>query len=356
MTEFDWARGLPRGIRILLAFSGGVDSAVAAHLCRERGFSVHAVHMILHGDPPTERVRDAADALGVPLRIVDLRERFRNAVMRPCWEILRGGRTPNPCALCNPAIKFGALWEFAEECGCRIMATGHYARIVPLPDRPDEVALLRGVHREKDQSYFLFGLSQAQLARAVFPLGGMKKDDVRSVARSLGLSAADAKESQDVCFSRPGELGATLQSEFGGAPPGGEFVDEATGRIVGRHPGVHRFTIGQRKGTGVAFGRPAWISEIDAASGRVVLTTNPESLLRKELILPNPHWIVKPEARSFHAEAQIRYRSKPVPADVELRDDGSALVRFETPVRAVTPGQAAVLYDGDRLLGGAFLP
>ncbi len=356
MTDFDWTRGLPQGARILLAFSGGVDSTVAAHICRERGFSVLAVHMLLHGEPATDLVQDAAASLGIPLRIVDLRERFRNEVMRPCWEILRNGRTPNPCALCNPSIKFGALLEIAEECECQVMATGHYARIVPLPDHPGKVALLRGVHREKDQSYFLFGLSQAQLAHAVFPLGSMKKENVRVIARSLGLNVADAKESQDICFSRPGKLGETLQAEFGGAPPDGEFVDEATGCVVGRHAGVHRFTIGQRKGTGVAFGRPAWVSEIDAASGRVVLTTNPEKLLRKELVLPNPHWIVEPKARSFHAEAQIRYRSRPVPADVELRDDGTARVRFETPVRAVTSGQAAVLYDGDSVLGGAFLP
>lgn len=351
-TELDWTRGLPPGTRVLLAFSGGVDSAVAAHLCREQGFSLLAVHMILHGDPSLDSVRSAAESLKLPLRVLDLRERFRQEVMSPCWEILKGGRTPNPCAICNRAIKFGALQEFAEENGCSHLATGHYARALL---RDGKMELLRGIHREKDQSYFLFSLTQQQLKRTLFPLGGLRKEQVREIARSLGLSNADAKESQDVCFSRPGRLGETLQLEFGGAEKDGIFLEEETGKILGRHGGVHRFTIGQRKGAGVALGKPAWISRIDAATGRVFLTTDPERLLQKELRLEAPRWIIEPSCGVFRADVQIRYRSKPAPAEIRISDDGAARIVFDAPVRAVTPGQAAVVYDGDRLLGGAFL-
>jgi len=345
------------GDRILLAFSGGVDSAVSAVLALRAGFRVTAVHMTLlpgSGDA-RKKAEETASALGIELVHADCSEAFERSVLRPCWDMYRSGFTPNPCAVCNPRVKFGSLMPLMERYGCAAFATGHYAKIVDEPD--GSVRLARGAYREKDQSYFLFGLSQEQLAKVVFPLGGMTKPEVRALARELGLPNAESKESQDACFMPPGKTAAEfLHGHFGEAVPGGEFADAATGRILGRHDGIHAFTVGQRKGTGVAMGVPAWVSRIDAGENKVWLTTNPDDLLRDALVLPEAHWIRKPpETVTFRAQVQIRYRSRPADADVLLSPNGVVFIRFDAPQRAVTPGQAAVIYDGETLLGGGWI-
>lgn len=351
-------RHLPPGARILLAFSGGVDSTVAAALAIRAGYRVTGVLMTLL--PGVESARgkadEAAGKLGIELVHADCSEAFEREVLRPSWDMYKSGFTPNPCAICNPRVKFGSLMPLMEQLGCTAFATGHYAKALDAPD--GGTILARGSFREKDQSYFLFGLSQEQLARIVFPLGGMTKPEVRETARELGLPNAESKESQDACFMPPDMTAAEfLHRHFGENVPGGTFAAASDGRILGRHDGIYAYTIGQRKGTGVAMGVPAWVSRIDAAEHKVWLTTNPDDLLRDAIVLPCAHWITKPaEAAEFRAQVQIRYRSRPADASVLLSPNGVVFIRFDVSQRAVTPGQAAVIYDGDRLLGGGWIP
>jgi tRNA-specific 2-thiouridylase len=351
-------RQIPHGARILMAFSGGVDSAVAASLALRAGYRVTAVHMtLLPGDGSArEKAEETAKKIGIELIHADCSEVFERAVLRPSWDMYKFGFTPNPCAICNPAVKFGSLMPLMEQHGCTAFATGHYAKAIDAPD--GGTILARGSYREKDQSYFLFGLSQEQLARIVFPLGGMTKPEVREIARGLGLPNAESKESQDACFMPPDRTAAEfLHEHFGETVPCGTFAAASDGRILGRHDGIYAYTIGQRKGTGVAMGVPAWVSRIDAAENKVWLTTDPDDLLRDAIVLPCAHWIAKPaEAVEFRAQVQIRYRSRPTDASVLLSPNGVVFIHFDAPQRAVTPGQAAVIYDGDRLLGGGWIP
>ena len=351
-------RQIPQDSRILMAFSGGVDSSVAAALALRAGFQVTAVHMTLLpvGEDARRKAEKAAAKLGIELVQADCSEAFERAVLRPSWELYKSGFTPNPCALCNPAVKFGSLMPLMERYDCEVFATGHYAKVIDAPD--GSTILARGSYREKDQSYFLFGLSQEQLSHVVFPLGGMTKPEVRGIARELGLPNAESKESQDACFMPPDKTAAEfLHEHFGERVPGGTFAAASDGRTLGRHDGIYAYTIGQRKGTGVAMGVPAWVSKIDADENKVWLTTNPDDLLRDALVLPCAHWIAKPaEATEFRAQVQIRYRSRPADASVLLSPNGVVFIKFDAPQRAVTPGQAAVIYDGETLLGGGWIP
>ena len=351
-------RRLPPGAHILIAFSGGVDSSVAAAFALRAGFRVTAVHMTLlpGGEESRRKAEETAAKLGIELVHADCSAAFERSVLRPSWDMYKSGRTPNPCALCNPAVKFGALMPLMEQYGCAAFATGHYAKVIDAPD--GRAVLARGSYREKDQSYFLFGLSQEQLARILFPLGGMTKPEVRKIARELGLPNSESKESQDACFMPPDRTAAEfLHDYFGETVPGGTFAAATDGRILGRHDGIHAFTIGQRKGTGVAMGVPAWVSRIDADGGKVWITTEPADLLRDSLRLPRFHWIGTPAAPgSFRAQVQIRYRSRPADAEITILQDGSVEIQFDAPQRAVTPGQAAVIYDGETLLGGGWIP
>ena len=351
--------GLPSGTKIMLAFSGGVDSAVAAHLCKEAGLDVLAVNMrFLPGAERTEEeVRSVADALKIPLQFLDLRSDFRELVMRRCWDVFDSGKTPNPCAICNPVFKFGRMLEFAEQNQCKALATGHYVqKVLTSHGRP---ALCRGIHKAKDQSYFLFGLTPEQVERACFPLGNMEKDDVRAIADRLGLPNAKAKESQDACFTPPdGSLAEMLRQEFGGKTHPGCFIHAETGKILGRHKGIHAYTIGQRKGTGVALGTPAYVRQIDAAHGNVYITADEQTLFQDVLLAENVNWqSVDPQTEPFRAMVQIRYRSPAAPATVTPLPDGTCEVRFDQPLRAITPGQAAVFYgeSNDAITGGGFI-
>lgn len=345
--------GLRSGDKVLLAFSGGVDSTIAAHLAKDAGLDVLAVCMrFLPGPDKSDEVRLAADALGIELRFLDLQNEFRREVMEPCWNIFESGKTPNPCALCNPVFKFGHLMDFAKANHCRKLITGHYARL------QDQV-LSRGVHREKDQSYFLFALTPEQLAFSAFPLGDMTKDQVREIADRLGLPNSKAKESQDACFS-PSDgrtLAEMLQAEFSGKIRKGHFICADNGKFVGCHKGIHAYTIGQRKGLGVALGKPAYVKKIDNTDNRIYITTEDTSLFSSSLTVEHLNWQQDPAGENpFHAQVQIRYRSPAVPAWVRISGDGSrAEVTFETPVRAVTPGQAAVFYRDEAVLGGGFI-
>jgi tRNA-specific 2-thiouridylase len=320
----------------------------------------------------THDARRVAEHLGIPYYVVNFEKPFEESVVRPFVERYLAGETPIPCSLCNTEIKFAKLIETALQLGAERVATGHYARL-----RRDEETgryrLLAGVDRAKDQSYFLFGLTQEQLSRSVFPLGEMTKEEVRTVARARNLPVAEKPESQEICFvpSRSyrgfieaylAEQGRTL------AEPPGEIVS-TDGRVLGEHQGLHHFTVGQRKGLGIAVGAPLYVIEIDRAHNRVVVGPDAE-LFRRRFVVRDINWIrLVAEGESFEAHVKIRNKHVPAPARVEAAFrppelDGrlkaaascaEALVEFAAPQRAITPGQAAVFYAGDEVLGGGWI-
>ena len=343
--------GLDPGARILLAFSGGIDSSAAGFLCRSAGFDVLPVYLRLlpkNGERET-RVRAVAEKLGIGgLEILDLQNEFREEVMRPCWEEFERGRTPNPCVLCNPLFKFGRLQKFAEERGCAVMATGHYVRV----SRAAPPQILRGADEGKDQSYFLYGLSDEQLVRTCFPLGSFHKEEVRRLVRGLGLPNASDPESQDICFAQDSvHTAELLRRLFQAEAHPGCFLG-TDGRVLGHHSGYHVFTPGQRKGTGVALGKPAYVRSVDADTASVVLTTEEKDLMSDHLRVHDVRLRHPLPPAEFRCVVQIRYRGKPAEATVLMTSSNTAEVHFDHPVRAVTPGQAAVFYDGIRQLGG----
>lgn len=357
--ESDPFHGIPQGAGILLAFSGGIDSAASAWICSRAGFRVQGVYLRMNpADPPEgpDRMRRTAEALGFPVTVLDCVERFREEVMRRCCRIFESGRTPNPCVLCNPLFKFGLLRESGMKTGCAAMATGHYARRNRSRTGAGGPVLFRGADPAKDQSYFLYGLSAEQLDYCCFPLGNMTKDEVRALVRDLDLPNAQAKESQDVCFVPPGEQAGEYLHRFFHCPDRpGRFVD-MEGRVLGRHGGIHAFTPGQRKGTGVALGRPAYVRSLDPVRGDIVLTADSSMLMSRRFHVEQLRLSsTLPDSEKFRADVQIRYRGRPAPAEVTRISPDGALVCFDEPQRAITPGQAAVFYDGIRQLGGGII-
>ncbi len=351
---------------VVVAMSGGVDSSVAAGLLRRAGHEVIGATLRLrpcegHDDGEVswccsrgaeEQSRAVCGVLGIPHYVLDAAAAFEAAVLRTAWLEYDRGRTPSPCVICNEKIKFARLLELARKVGADRVATGHYARAHREGGLP---VLRRGADRQKDQSYFLFTLSREQLDAAVFPLGGYTKPEVRQLAREMGFANAERKESQDACFvMKEAGFAEALRLKFGGAARRGEIVDPA-GNVLGAHDGVHLYTVGQRKGLGVALGSRAYVSRIDGDKRRVVLTDDPACLESRVLRASPVIWTGGVAATlPRRCEAQIRYRHAPSPARVEATDGGLSLT-FDAPQRAVAPGQAAVLYDGDRVLGGGWI-
>lgn len=355
---------IPHGSKILLAFSGGVDSTVAAYLCKNAGFHILAVHLMLFPQAEEEEQRKrrelerTARAIGIEeVEFLNLEKDFREKIMHRCWEIFNAGKTPNPCAFCNPIFKFGRLSALAKEYGCERVATGHYAQLL---ENNGTISLARSFDRTKDQSYFLARLTRPQLETAFFPLGEMTKKSVRETALALGLPNALAPESQDICFAQGAlPLAETLRREFNGIPRSGDFIHEQTGKICGRHGGIHLYTIGQRKGTGIALGKPAYVRKIDPGNANILLTDDEAALFRDSLETEDIQWQTPQiPAHPFRAFVQVRYRAPAVPAEVSPSGGGkTAFIRFEHPVRAIAPGQAAVFYDpgNETVLGGGFI-
>lgn len=363
---------------IAVAMSGGVDSSVVAGLLQRQGAPVVGMTMQLWNQRrlpelipeggavgrccSLDDVYDAryvASILGIPYYVVNFEERFEEQVVKPFVEEYLAGRTPIPCAQCNNFIKFDQFLEMADGVGAEQIATGHYARLSFNP-ATERYEMRTSVDANKDQTYFLFGLTQAQLARTLFPLGGMAKPQVRDLAKELGLPVAEKHDSQEICFVPGGDyanfIKAYLAEQGRELPDGtGEIVDTA-GRVVGEHAGTHRFTVGQRRGLGVAAGEPLYVISTDPSTRRVQVGRDRE-LMRDSLIAGGVNWlsIASPtEAR----EAQVKIRNKHAPAVATLVPTGDperVEVRFRQPQRAVTPGQAAVFYNGDLVLGGGWI-
>ena len=349
-------------MRVLAALSGGVDSAVAASLLVEQGRTVVGAMLRLWDEPNSasphsapdpaltavERAHRVADQLGIPFSLIDAREVFQARVVDYFVAEYAAGRTPNPCVICNRAVRFTSLLDQAFAEGADTLATGHYARVCK---RGDHYQLLRGVDKNKDQSYLLHRLSQSQLARVVFPLGDLTKEEVRQIAHQRGLIVAQQPESQDVCFQVEGDYRRFLARQAPDLFQPGPILD-TSGRVLGQHTGLPAYTIGQRKGLGITAPLPMYVLAIDAAENALVVGTA-EELGWDECMIEDIHYIDgEKRAAEFRATAQVRYRARATAVSVLPISQRGARVRFDTPQRDITPGQFLVLYDEQVVIGG----
>lgn len=340
--------------KVALGLSGGVDSSVAVHLLQAAGHEVVGIHMRLVPESGRDSqaatdARRVAEQFGIDFHILDAREAFAHEVMQPFADAYLRGQTPNPCVRCNAQIKFGVLWQETQRLGCDKLATGHYVRI--LHDENGD-ALSCAVDAVKDQSYFLWGIPHEMLAHILCPLGNHTKEEARAIAASLGLITAGKKESQEICFI-PGDDYAAFLQDFcpDNLPGAGRFID-ADGNTLGEHNGAWRYTIGQRRGLGLALGYPAYVTATDPVQNTVSVGTN-DTLFANGLIATGVN-LLAPDAQSGRARIKIRSRDRGTPGSWQL--DGDRLsVQFNEPVRAITPGQSVVLYDGDRVIGGGII-
>jgi tRNA-specific 2-thiouridylase len=350
---------------VVIAMSGGVDSSVSAALLKEQGYRVSGVSLQLYDPIPREagcRIKtccsldDVLDAgrvakkLGIPFEVIDMRAVFKQLVVDYFITEYAAGRTPNPCIRCNDLIKFDLLLKKAKEMGADLLATGHYARTGD--DGNGRKRLLTGLDPLKDQSYFLFTLTQAQLQQVIFPVGMLEKPEVRRVAAEFNLPVAQKHESQEICFIPDNDYVKFLEANGVTQKPG-EIVT-SDGTVIGLHSGLHRYTVGQRKGLGIAWKQPLHVRAIDTEKNQVVVGERNELAL-SSLTALRATWSIAPPATEFRAACRIRYRHTPAPCRVVLQGETGFTVYFDSPQISVTPGQAAVLYDGEAVLGGGWI-
>jgi tRNA-uridine 2-sulfurtransferase len=353
------AGNLTPGATVAVGLSGGIDSAVAAASLVSDGFRVIGLTARMTAavsrccsDADTLRAAQVCDRLGIPHHIVDVGDAFARHVVAYFGDTYVAGETPSPCVVCNREIKFGALLRQAQSMGAAALATGHYVRKADAGG--GHPALLRGVDATKDQSYFLACLTTDQLRAAVFPLGGRYKADILRCAATRGLVARPGRESQDLCFVTEGTHGAWLDLRRLVTPPPGEMVD-SDGHVVGRHVGLHHYTIGQRRGLGIALGYPAYVIRIEAAANRVVVGPH-EAALASRMYVRDMAWqAVMVSGRAFRCAVQIRYNHAAAPAAVAWMGATGMEVVFDAPQFAIAPGQLAAFYDGDRVLGAGWI-
>lgn len=377
-------RGLKIGnqqsaMKIAVAMSGGVDSSAAAAILKDQGHELVGFTMQLwdqrrginvdeNGDPLPSRccslddvydARRVAEELDFPFYVLNLEQDFERDVVQPFVTSYLNGETPIPCVSCNSRLKFASLDRLARSLGCEKVATGHYAR-VRFDQATNRYKLLRGFNDQKDQSYFLWELTQDQLSRALFPLGEMSKPEARDAARNHGLAVADKKESQEICFVPDGDYAGFIdryldaEDSLDRLPGEGEIVD-ATGRRIGTHGGIHRYTIGQRRGIGIADERPLYVISVEAPTNRVIVGSQ-DKLLSSEFAAAGVNWIAIAEPNEpVRADVRVRYRHIAAPATITALPNHRARIVFDEPQRAITPGQATVFYRGDEVVGGGWI-
>jgi tRNA-specific 2-thiouridylase len=366
-------------MKIAVAMSGGVDSSAAAAILKEQGHELVGFTMQLwnqrrrisvdeNGEPLPSRccslddvydARRVAEELGFPFYVLNLENEFERDVVQPFVDSYLNGETPIPCVACNSRLKFASLDHLAISLGCEKVATGHYARVDFDPET-NRYRLRRGRDPKKDQSYFLWELTQPQLSRALFPLGEMSKPEARDAARHADLAVAEKKESQEICFVPDGDYSGFIdrylaaENQADRLPGGGEIVT-ATGEVLGTHTGIHRYTIGQRRGLGIAGARPLYVLNVDSGNNRIVVGYE-DQLLGDEFTAAGVNWIaIENPSEPVRAEVRVRYRHAAAPATISPLPDGRARVKFGEPQRAITPGQATVFYRGDEVLGGGWI-
>ena len=342
--------------RAVIAMSGGVDSTVAAYLMKQAGFDCIGAAMSLldGGESVTDiysNARAAAVKLGIEFNIINYSDDFYKEVIGRFIDSYERGETPNPCIECNRFMKFGRLLEYTKSQNCDYLVTGHYARIKKEGGR---YYLMKAADDEKDQSYFLYFLTQEQLKHIMLPLGELNKKEVREIAKAEGFSNAKNKESQDICFVPNGDYAKFIETVSGKAYPHGNFMDK-NGGILGEHKGLIRYTIGQRKGLGLALPKPLYVCEKHVNTNTVILGRN-EDLYKKSFRVRSLNFIAfNTLPKTFEAKVRVRYRQKEQPALISVQDDSTAQVEFLQAQRAIAPGQTAVFYDGDMVLGGGVI-
>ena len=355
------------GSAALIAMSGGVDSSVAAKLTLDRGYTCTGCTMRLYENDmvgmdlldtccslkDTQDARAVCERLGIPYHIFHYENEFTEKVIEPFVESYERGETPNPCIRCNKYLKFQSLYHRAEEIGCRYIVTGHYARIVK---ENGHFYLKKAMDPDKDQSYVLYDLTEEQLAHTLFPLGELRKEETRTIAAEMGFVNAQKKESQDICFVPDGDYGAMICRFRGKEYPPGPFLD-LEGNQLGIHKGIIHYTIGQRRGLGIPADRRLYVVKLDIPRNAVILGDDPD-LYHRSLVIRNFHWITgELPTGEIRCSAKIRYQKKEAPAVLTLpeQEGGTAILTFDEPQRAITPGQSAVCYDGETVLGGGII-
>ena len=337
-------------MKALIGMSGGVDSSVAVYLLKQAGYSCVGGTMLLHDSAPDAALDAEAVAkrMEIPFHVFDLSALFREKVMDAFVDCYESGLTPNPCVVCNRHLKFGAFLDIAREIGCDFVATGHYARII---EENGRFLLKKAADEAKDQTYFLYTLTQEQLRHTLFPLGSLTKAEARAVAEAQGFLNARKKDSQDICFVPNGDYVAFMERYTGKIYTGGNYLD-LQGNVVGKHKGAVAYTIGQRKGLGLAMGAPVYVCGKDMVANTVTVGPN-EALFHTTLLANDWNWISIPALTApMRVMAKARSRMAEQPATIYPEENGFARVVFDDPQRAITPGQAVVLYNGDTVIGG----